>query len=100
MKTTKLNNAPDEAQNEIAQAPPAQDSGTSPASAGGCLPRPCSALDEEIWDKIASNNSRNLEELLSTSKLLIDVRDNPIPCESLKEGLPINTLLSNMGYIK
>ena len=37
-------------QNDIAQAPPAQENNeTPPASAGGCLPRPCSAWSEARW---------------------------------------------------
>ena len=49
MKENKTENSPVEVQSEIAQAPPApQDNGTPPASAGGCLPRPCSAFRREV----------------------------------------------------
>lgn len=35
--------------NDTAQAPPAQENNeTSPAPAGGCLPRPCSACGSEL----------------------------------------------------
>ncbi len=42
--------------NDLAQAPPAQENnGTPPASAGGCLPRPCSANSELTETAIGSD---------------------------------------------
>ncbi len=77
MKTNKNENECPARANETAQAPPAPENNeTSPAPAGGCLPRPCSALSDRLlgqsdiigpapdgWDKIAEANSKSLEKL-------------------------------------
>ncbi len=77
MKNNELEKACGQEPNEIAQAPPAPEvNETSPASAGGCLPRSCSALSDRTlgesdsegvtspeWEEIAESNSKALEEI-------------------------------------
>ena len=48
-------NAPDEAQNDIAQAPPAQNNQSPVNAEGGCLPRPCSAPVELVLEGVCAN---------------------------------------------
>lgn len=69
-------------QNEIAQAPPAQDNQKAEkVTAGGCLPRPCSACGEELSEHAVIVKNLRLADAIVRGGFRDDVLEGRLKVE-------------------